>query len=104
MSTADERRLGEDVRTECEALDAFLAGHLPDFTVVTPIFHRGEIVGFAGCIAHSPDVGGALWSADCRELFEEGIRILPSRLIRAGEWNIGMPGYDDNGQVYAEGF
>jgi N-methylhydantoinase B len=68
--------------------DPWLAtGHLPDFTVVTPIFHRGEIVGFAGCIAHSPDVGGALWSADCRELFEEGIRILPSRLIRAGEWN-----------------
>ena len=68
--------------------DPWLAtGHLPDFTVVTPIFHRGEIVGFAGCIAHSPDVGGALWSADCREVFEEGIRILPSRLMRAGEWN-----------------
>jgi N-methylhydantoinase B len=68
--------------------DPWLAtGHLPDFTVVTPIFHRGEVVGFAGCIAHSPDVGGALWSADCREVFEEGIRILPSRLIRAGEWN-----------------
>jgi N-methylhydantoinase B len=68
--------------------DPWLAtGHLPDFTVVTPIFHSGKIVGFAGCIAHSPDVGGALWSADCRELFEEGIRILPTRLIRAGEWN-----------------
>jgi N-methylhydantoinase B len=68
--------------------DPWLAtGHLPDYTVVSPIFHRGEIVGFAGSIAHSPDVGGALWSADCRELFEEGIRILPTRLIRAGEWN-----------------
>jgi N-methylhydantoinase B len=68
--------------------DPWLAtGHLPDFTVVTPIFHRGEIVGFAGSIAHSPDVGGSLWSADCRELFEEGIRILPTRLIREGEWN-----------------
>ena len=68
--------------------DPWLAtGHLPDFTVVSPIFHRGEIVGFAGSIAHSPDVGGSLWSADCRELFEEGIRILPTRLIRAGEWN-----------------
>jgi N-methylhydantoinase B len=68
--------------------DPWLAtGHLPDFTVVTPIFHCGEIVGFAGSIAHSPDVGGALWSADCRELFEEGIRILPTRLIRGGGWN-----------------
>lgn len=68
--------------------DPWLAtGHLPDFTAVSPIFHRGAIVGFAGCIAHSPDVGGALWSADCRELFEEGIRIRPARLFRAGERN-----------------
>lgn len=68
--------------------DPFLAtGHLPDFTAVSPIFHRGQVVGFAGSIAHSPDVGGALWSADCRELFEEGIRIPPARLFRAGERN-----------------
>lgn len=68
--------------------DPWLAtGHLPDFTAVTPIFHRGGLVGFAGSIAHSPDVGGALWSADCQELFEEGIRIPPAHLLRAGEWN-----------------
>ena len=68
--------------------DPWLAtGHLPDFTAVSPIFFKDEIVGFAGCIAHSPDVGGALWSADCRELFEEGIRIPPMRLYRAGEIN-----------------
>jgi len=68
--------------------DPWLAtGHLPDFTVVTPIFHRDRLVGFAGSISHSPDVGGSLWSADCREVFEEGIRILPARLLRAGEWN-----------------
>jgi len=68
--------------------DPWLAtGHLPDFTVVSPIFHDERLVGFAGSIAHSPDVGGALWSADCHEIFEEGIRVLPSRLLRAGEWN-----------------
>jgi N-methylhydantoinase B len=68
--------------------DPWLAtGHLPDFTAVSPIFHRGRLIGFAGCIAHSPDVGGALWSADCRELFEEGIRIPPARLYRAGKRN-----------------
>jgi N-methylhydantoinase B len=65
--------------------DPWLAtGHLPDFTAVTPIFHRGALVGFAGSIAHSPDVGGSLWSADCRELFEEGIRIPPMHLYREG--------------------
>lgn len=68
--------------------DPWLAtGHLPDFTVVSPIFHRGALVGFAGSISHSPDVGGALWSADCRELFEEGIRVPPMHLLRAGTWN-----------------
>ena len=65
--------------------DPWLAtGHLPDITAVTPIFHRDRLVGFAGSIAHSPDVGGALWSADCRELFEEGIRIPPTRILREG--------------------
>jgi N-methylhydantoinase B len=81
---AETWRPGDAVVTN----DPWLAtGHLPDFTVVTPIFYRDALVGFAGSISHSPDVGGALWSADCRELFEEGIRILPSRLLRAGEWN-----------------
>lgn len=77
-------RPGDSVVTN----DPWIAtGHLPDFTVVTPIFHRDRLVGFAGSISHSPDVGGSLWSADCRELFEEGIRIMPNRLLRAGEWN-----------------
>ncbi len=68
--------------------DPWLAtGHLPDFTLVTPIFHRGRLVGFAGSIAHSPDVGGSLWSADCREVFEEGIRVPPTRLMRGGVRN-----------------
>lgn len=81
---AESWRPGDTVITN----DPWLAtGHLPDFTAVTPIFHRGNVVGFAGSIAHSPDVGGALWSADCQELFEEGIRIPPSRLLRAGAWN-----------------
>jgi N-methylhydantoinase B len=81
---ADTWRPGDAVITN----DPWLAtGHLPDFTVVSPIFHDGALVGFSGSIAHSPDVGGALWSADCHEIFEEGIRILPSRLLEAGEWN-----------------
>ena len=80
----EEWRAGDCVVTN----DPWLAtGHLPDFTAVSPIFHRGRLVGFAGSIAHSPDVGGALWSADCRELFEEGIRVPPARLFREGRRN-----------------
>ncbi|MBI4505032.1 MAG: hydantoinase B/oxoprolinase family protein [Chloroflexi bacterium] len=68
--------------------DPWLAtGHRPDITMAMPIFHRGELVGFAGSIAHSPDIGGALWSADCREVFEEGLGIPPLWLYRAGALN-----------------
>lgn len=68
--------------------DPWLAtGHLPDFTLVTPIFHKGKLVGFSGSIAHSPDVGGALWGADTREVYEEGIRVLPTKLLREGKRN-----------------
>ena len=60
-------------------------GHLPDFTMASPIFHRGRLVGFSGSIAHSPDIGGAGWSSDCRELFEEGLHVLPVKLLREGK-------------------
>jgi N-methylhydantoinase B len=59
-------------------------GHLPDFTLAAPIFHHGRLVGFSGSIAHSPDIGGAGWASDCRELFEEGLRVLPVKLLREG--------------------
>ncbi len=65
--------------------DPWLAsGHLPDITMAMPIFHKGKIVAFAGTIAHSPDIGGSVWSADTRELFEEGLRIPIMKLYRAG--------------------
>jgi N-methylhydantoinase B len=50
-------------------------GHLPDITVAKPIFHRGKLVGFAGSVAHSPDIGGRMRSPDAREVFEEGLQI-----------------------------
>jgi len=81
---AETWRPGDAVITN----DPWLAtGHLPDFTVVAPIFHGGRLMGFAGSISHSPDVGGSLWSADCQEIFEEGIRIRPAHLLRGGSWN-----------------
>jgi N-methylhydantoinase B len=44
-------------------------------------------VGFSGSIAHSPDIGGSLWSADCRELYEEGLRIPPVKFLIEGQPN-----------------
>lgn len=81
---AAEWRPGDCVITN----DPWLAtGHLPDITMAAPIFHRGRLVGFSGSIAHSPDIGGSLWAADCRELYEEGVRIPPLRFLVEGEPN-----------------
>lgn len=68
--------------------DPWLAtGHLPDITMAAPIYHQGRLVGFSGSIAHSPDIGGSLWSADCRELYEEGLRIPPVKFLVEGRPN-----------------
>jgi N-methylhydantoinase B len=68
--------------------DPWLAsGHLPDMTVLAPIFRDGRLLGWAGSIAHQADVGGSLWSADTREVYEEGVRVPPKLLFRAGRRN-----------------
>ena len=60
-------------------------GHLPDFTIVTPILRDGGVFGFAASVAHHIDVGGAIWSADTTDLFEEGLRVPITHLYREGE-------------------
>lgn len=62
-------------------------GHLPDFSMAMPVFRQGRLVAFAGNVAHMPDIGGTIWGADATELFEEGLRILPTRLVRDGRIN-----------------
>ncbi len=63
------------------------SGHLPDTTVVAPVFADGNLVAWTGSIAHMADMGGTLWSADTREVFEEGLRLPPLLLLRRGEWS-----------------
>jgi N-methylhydantoinase B len=61
--------------------------HLPDITLVSPVFVNDELVGFAASRAHHADVGGKLpgsMPADSRTLDEEGVVIPPSRLVNEG--------------------
>ncbi|WP_439588714.1 hydantoinase B/oxoprolinase family protein [Hydrogenophaga sp.] len=62
-------------------------GHLPDLTVLRPVFIGGELVAITASTAHLPDIGGKVWSADCNEVFEEGMRIPPMKLFDAGVRN-----------------
>jgi N-methylhydantoinase B len=60
-------------------------GHLPDITCAKPIFLKRKLVGFAGSVAHAPDIGGKMRSADAREVFEEGLQIPVMKVIRRGK-------------------
>jgi N-methylhydantoinase B len=62
------------------------AGHLPDVMTLTPIFSGERIIAYATSIAHMSDLGGQI-SASARDLFEEGLRIWPCHLYRAGVEN-----------------
>jgi N-methylhydantoinase B len=68
--------------------DPFRGGtHLPDITLITPVFAAGELVGFAANRAHHADVGGSLpgsMPADSTSLEQEGVVIGPTRLVREG--------------------
>ena len=59
-------------------------GHRPDFSMATPVFLHGELVAFTGIIAHASDVGGSIFSADNRSVFEEGIGVPPMKLFSEG--------------------
>jgi len=64
--------------------------HLPDITMVSPIFFKERLVGFAANRAHHSDVGGVApgsMSALSRDVNQEGIRIPPIKLWSAGKQN-----------------
>lgn len=63
------------------------SGHLNDFTVVTPIFRRGQPVALFANTCHAVDVGGRMLGADARQVFEEGIYVPIMKLFRAGQPN-----------------
>jgi N-methylhydantoinase B len=86
MPSAVAAVLGEEQRPgESWILnDPYRGGtHLPDITVITPLFHEGELAGFAASRAHHADVGGeepGSMPAFSRTLEDEGVVIPPTKL------------------------
>ena len=67
-----------------------LATHLPDLHMIEPYFHGGEIVAYGWCFVHCSDVGGRVPSSISpvnTEIFQEGLRIPPVKLMKRGEMN-----------------
>lgn len=71
--------------------DPYLGGtHLNDVTLIYPVFHDGRLVFFPAVREHWADVGGAVpgsMSGSATEIYQEGIRIPPVKLVEAGKVN-----------------
>ncbi|WP_431324735.1 hydantoinase B/oxoprolinase family protein [Rhizobium sp. YTU87027] len=70
--------------------DPYAAGgnHLPDWTLIRPVFVEGELVGFCSNRAHQSDIGGGAagtYNAKATEIFHEGIRLPVLKLIEKGQ-------------------
>jgi N-methylhydantoinase B len=90
--------------------DPFCGGtHLPDITLVAPFYRTPTKAGhhrqarspravsaapdfFVAARAHHADVGGAYAGSMglCREIYQEGLRIPPVKLVRGGQVDTGM--------------
>ena len=69
--------------------DPFLGGtHLPDVTIVAPLFLGADIVAFVVNRAHHADIGAQVPGSMpvSSSLDEEGLVLEPVHLVRGGEW------------------
>lgn len=70
--------------------DPFQGGsHLPDVTVVTPVFHGGRLVFFVANRGHHADVGGIVPGSmppASRSIDEEGVRLHDVLVVRGGRF------------------
>lgn len=68
--------------------DPYLGGtHLPDMSLLMPVFVEGVLIAFSATRVHWPDVGGiaAGSSSICDEILKEGLRVPPLKIIDRGE-------------------
>lgn len=61
--------------------------HLPDITLISPVFENGQLIAYVANRAHHAELGGkrpGSMPPDATRLIEEGVVIPPTYLIRAG--------------------
>ncbi|MGQ9679240.1 MAG: hydantoinase B/oxoprolinase family protein [Candidatus Bathyarchaeia archaeon] len=68
--------------------DPYISGtHLPDLTLVAPVFYKSELIGYVANKAHHTDIGGRApgsIAGDSTELYQEGLIIPPVKFVRKG--------------------
>ena len=63
------------------------SGHLNDFLLLMPVFHEDRVIGFTSCTSHLVDLGGKGMGPEGTDIFDEGLRVPPCKLVNAGEIN-----------------
>jgi N-methylhydantoinase B len=73
--------------------DPYTGGtHLNDVTIIYPVFRDGRLIFFPAVRAHWADVGGMVpgsMSGKATEIYQEGIRIPPIKILEGGRMNQG---------------
>jgi 5-oxoprolinase (ATP-hydrolysing) len=67
---------------------AFGGSHLPDVTLIKPVFTNKQLIGYVAARAHHAEIGGkkpGSMPADATSLDEEGIIIAPTYLVKQGK-------------------
>ncbi|MFN8188655.1 MAG: hydantoinase B/oxoprolinase family protein [Gaiellales bacterium] len=62
--------------------------HIPEHSVIRPVFHGGELFGFVANVGHLAEIGGKAvgsFAADATEVFQEGLRIPPVKIVSRDE-------------------
>jgi len=71
--------------------DPYCGGqHIPDILAFRPVFVNGERIAIVGTLCHHLDMGGisaGSYGATATEVFQEGLRIPPVRLLKRGTLN-----------------
>ncbi len=69
--------------------DAYIAGmHVPDFSIVAPVYYKGELIGYVASISHTPEVGAIEPGGMCpsaKEAYHDGIHVPLIKLIEKGK-------------------
>ncbi len=63
------------------------SGHLNDFLLLMPVFHRGALIGFTSCTSHLVDLGGLGMGPEGADIYDEGLLIPPCKLMDGGVLN-----------------
>lgn len=66
--------------------------HLPDITLIAPVFVAGQLAGFVANRAHHADIGGIAPGSMpiARELVQEGLILPPVKLLAGGQLQHGV--------------